>query len=82
MAWDFETDPDFQRELDWVDEFVREEVEPLDFVIAQSVRPDGPDPQGADPAAAGEGEGARAVGLPPRPRARRPGLRPGEARRC
>lgn len=33
MAWDFETDPDFQRELDWIDEFVRNEVEPLDFVL-------------------------------------------------
>lgn len=34
MAWDFETDPEFQDELDWVDRFVREEVEPLDFVVA------------------------------------------------
>lgn len=30
MAWDFETDPDFQRRLDWVEAFVREEVEPAD----------------------------------------------------
>ena len=33
MSWDFETDPAFQRELDWVDDFVREEIEPLDFII-------------------------------------------------
>jgi acyl-CoA dehydrogenase len=33
MAWDFETEPEFQRQLDWVEEFVREEVEPLDFVL-------------------------------------------------
>ena len=33
MAWDFETDPEFQRELDWIDAFVREEIEPLDFII-------------------------------------------------
>ncbi|MCX2729140.1 acyl-CoA dehydrogenase family protein [Saccharopolyspora sp. NFXS83] len=33
MAWDFETDPDVQRELDWVEEFVRDEVEPVDQVI-------------------------------------------------
>jgi len=33
MAWDFETDPDFQSKLDWVDTFLREEVEPLDFVF-------------------------------------------------
>src|SRR3954463_7706711 len=32
MAWDFETEPEFQEKLDWVDAFVREEVEPLDFV--------------------------------------------------
>jgi acyl-CoA dehydrogenase len=33
MSWDFETDPDFQRELDWIDDFVREEIEPLDFIL-------------------------------------------------
>jgi acyl-CoA dehydrogenase len=33
MSWDFETDPAYQRELDWVDEFVREEVEPVDLVV-------------------------------------------------
>jgi acyl-CoA dehydrogenase len=33
MAWDFETDPEYQQKLDWADAFVREEVEPLDFVI-------------------------------------------------
>jgi acyl-CoA dehydrogenase len=33
VSWDFETEPDFQRELDWIDEFVRAEAEPLDFVI-------------------------------------------------
>ncbi|WP_024795312.1 acyl-CoA dehydrogenase family protein [Tomitella biformata] len=32
MAWDFETDPEFQSKLDWVARFVREEVEPLDLV--------------------------------------------------
>ncbi len=30
--WDFETDQEFQTKLDWVDAFVREEVEPLDLV--------------------------------------------------
>src|SRR5690242_2570141 len=33
MAWDFETDPDFQEQLDWIDNFVRREVEPLDLVL-------------------------------------------------
>jgi acyl-CoA dehydrogenase len=32
-VWDFETEPEFQKKLDWVDEFLREEVEPLDFVL-------------------------------------------------
>ena len=38
MAWDFETDPEFRTKLDWVDEFVREEVEPLDLVLGEAVR--------------------------------------------
>lgn len=33
MAWDFETEPEFQKELDWIDTFVGEEVEPLDHVL-------------------------------------------------
>jgi acyl-CoA dehydrogenase len=32
MSWDFETEPAFQAKLDWADEFVRKEVEPLDLV--------------------------------------------------
>jgi acyl-CoA dehydrogenase len=31
--WDFETDADYQVKLDWVDTFLREEVEPLDLVL-------------------------------------------------
>ncbi|ANY21854.1 acyl-CoA dehydrogenase family protein [Gordonia terrae] len=30
MAWDFETDPEYQEQLDWVEQFVRDEVEPAD----------------------------------------------------
>jgi acyl-CoA dehydrogenase len=33
MAWDFETDDEFQKELDWIDGFVRTEVEPLEHVL-------------------------------------------------
>jgi acyl-CoA dehydrogenase len=33
MSWDFETDEEFQEELDWIEDFVRTEIEPLDFVI-------------------------------------------------
>ncbi len=43
MAWDFSTDPDFQRKLDWVEEFCKEEVEPLEFVFPYAVR--SPDPK-------------------------------------
>jgi acyl-CoA dehydrogenase len=32
MAWDFETDPEFQEKLDWVRHFVDNEVEPLDLL--------------------------------------------------
>ena len=28
--WDFETDPEYQAKLDWVEEFMRDELEPLD----------------------------------------------------
>ncbi|MDT5010908.1 MAG: acyl-CoA dehydrogenase, partial [Mycobacterium sp.] len=42
MAWDFSTDPDFQKKLDWVEEFCSDEVEPLEFVFPYAVR--SPDP--------------------------------------
>jgi acyl-CoA dehydrogenase len=32
MGWDFTTEPEFQEKLDWMDGFVRDEVEPLDLV--------------------------------------------------
>jgi acyl-CoA dehydrogenase len=32
MAWDFETEPEFQAKVDWADAFVRDEVEPLDLI--------------------------------------------------
>ena len=33
MAWDFETDAEYQEKLDWVARFVREEVEPADRLV-------------------------------------------------
>src|SRR5437763_16751902 len=42
MAWDFSTEPEFQKKLDWVEEFCREEVEPLEYVFPYAVR--SPDP--------------------------------------
>jgi acyl-CoA dehydrogenase len=35
MAWDFSTDPEFQEQLDWMDGFVRREIEPLDLLFGQ-----------------------------------------------
>lgn len=33
MAWDFETDPDYQKQLDWVSHFIETEVMPLDHLL-------------------------------------------------
>ena len=33
MGWEFETDDDYQAELDWARDFVRNEIEPLDHII-------------------------------------------------
>ena len=33
MAWDFETEPEYQEKLEWADRFVREEIEPLDHLF-------------------------------------------------
>ena len=30
MAWDFETEPEFQEKLDWMEAFVRDEIIPLE----------------------------------------------------
>jgi acyl-CoA dehydrogenase len=35
MAWDFSTDDDFQRKLDWMSEFVREEIWPLETIVPE-----------------------------------------------
>jgi acyl-CoA dehydrogenase len=32
MAWDFETEPEFQKKLDWMNDFVRSEVWPLETI--------------------------------------------------
>lgn len=31
--WSFETEPEFQKELEWIRDFVREHVEPLDHIL-------------------------------------------------
>lgn len=39
MAWDFETEPEFQEKLEWMDAFVREQVEPLDYAFRDAGAP-------------------------------------------
>ena len=34
--WDFSTEPEFQAKLNWMDTFVRNEVEPLDHLTHQA----------------------------------------------
>ena len=70
MSWDFSTDPDFQEQLDWMSEFVREEIWPLE-AIWHELGMDGLAARTG--AAAGAGQGARPVGRPPAARARRTG---------
>ncbi|WP_067650522.1 acyl-CoA dehydrogenase family protein [Nocardia harenae] len=42
MSWGFENDPEVQDELDWVEEFVATEVEPVDQVIEHAWNPRDP----------------------------------------
>ena len=35
--WDFSTEPEFQAKLDWMDEFIRTQIEPLDQVLDVNV---------------------------------------------
>ena len=37
MAWDFETDPEFQEKLDWIDNFLTEKIEPIDLGVERFV---------------------------------------------
>ncbi len=38
MAWDFSTEPEFQEQLDWVEQFCIDEVEPLELIFPYAVR--------------------------------------------
>src|ERR1700754_5272570 len=33
MPWDFSTEPEFEKKLDWIREFVRGEVDPLEVLF-------------------------------------------------
>ncbi len=39
MPYDFSVEPEFQADLDWIDAFVREEIEPIDALYPGSVLP-------------------------------------------
>lgn len=39
MAWDFSTEPGFARKLEWMDHFVRTQVEPLDVAFPDPAAP-------------------------------------------
>ena len=67
MAWDFSTEPEFQEQLDWMDAFVRDEVEPLDLLWGGTDLPS-PRRQPAGRRRPAQAAGARPgpVGLPPR----------------
>ena len=45
MAWDFSTEPEFQEKLDWVEQFCKEEIEPLDLLFPMAVRMKRSDPK-------------------------------------
>ena len=42
MAWDFSTEPEFQEQLDWIDQFCREEIEPFNLVFPVALRTNDP----------------------------------------
>jgi len=43
VSWSFETDPEFQSQLDWIADFTRDEIEPLDLVFREPGDPWDPD---------------------------------------
>jgi acyl-CoA dehydrogenase len=45
MAWDFSTEPEFQEKLDWVEQFCKEEIEPIDLVFPFAIRMKRSDPK-------------------------------------
>ena len=43
MAWDFETDAEYQVLLDWTADFVEKKVAPLDMVLGSAMEYQDPD---------------------------------------
>jgi acyl-CoA dehydrogenase len=42
MGWDFQTDPEFQEKLDWVEQLCKEKIEPLHYVFPYALRSPNP----------------------------------------
>ena len=76
MAWDFSTEPEFQKKLDWMDEFVRAEIFPLEVLdldwptlrraiapLQEEVRAQGLWAAHLDPELGGQGYGQVKLGL-------------------
>ncbi|GAA4839352.1 acyl-CoA dehydrogenase family protein [Actinomycetospora corticicola] len=42
MSWGFESEPEVAAELEWVEEFVRDEIEPVDLVVEHAWNPRDP----------------------------------------
>ena len=73
MAWDFETEPEFEAKLEWIRQFVAENIEPLDLIYPGTgfhplddetgplVRPkqEGSAPRGCGPRTSGRSWAAR-----------------------
>ena len=38
MSWDFSTDPEFQKKLDWVEDLCKTKIAPLDYVFPYAIR--------------------------------------------
>ena len=62
MSWDFSTEPEFQEKLDWVEQFCREEVEPLEYVFPYADPLEGPEDPRPGQGPAGSGARRRASG--------------------
>src|SRR5438045_9412713 len=76
MAWDFSTEPEFQAHLDWMREFVREEIWPMETLdldqeqidraiapLQEQVKERGLWAAHLDPELGGQGDGQGKLGL-------------------
>ncbi len=77
MAWDFETDPEFEQQLVWMREFIDREIVPLEPILDEKI--DSGEWAAGQAPPAGPGQGAGSVGGVPRSQTRRIRLRSAQA---